>query len=231
MAAEPGRWTHPNAPYSMIVDGELFEAPPWFDHRASGTNRELVCGFTTDEARMFTADVDLSGSDPVETARACGLDANAVRTYRTGNPGISDEEPHALILSDALFRIPTLWCAEAGNDTYLYEFAWPSPARDGAFRACHGLDVSFTFDTPPRPARRAAHRAGDSTGFRRPRGGDAQRLHRLRHDRRPRMAAIRHPRTDSPNLGDSTGAGQRHTVDVPPDLAARPYPRPTSDDV
>lgn len=155
MAAEPGRWTHPNAPYSMIIDDELFDAPPWFDHRASGTSRELVCGFTTDEARMFTADVDLSGSDPVETARACGLDANAVRTYRRGNPGITDEDLHALILSDALFRMPALWCgeaaAEAGNDTYLYEFAWPSPARGGVLRACHGLDVPFTFDTPHGP--------------------------------------------------------------------------------
>nr|WP_244970036.1 carboxylesterase family protein [Nocardia cerradoensis] len=155
MAAEPGRWTHPNAPYSMIVDGELFDAPPWFDHRASGANRELVCGFTTDEARMFTADVDLSGSDPVETARSCGLDADAARTFRTGNPGSTDEELHALILSDALFRMPALWCAEAaaeaGTDTYLYEFAWPSPARDGALRACHGLDVPFTFDTPRGP--------------------------------------------------------------------------------
>ncbi|WP_405163629.1 carboxylesterase family protein [Nocardia sp. NBC_01499] len=155
MAAEPDRWTHPNAPYSMIIDNELFDAPPWLSYRASGTGRELVCGFTTDEARMFTVDADLSGSDPIETARSCGLDASAVRTYRTANPAITDDELHALILSDALFRMPSLWCAEAaadaGNNTYLYEFAWPSPARNGTLRACHGLDVPFTFDTPRGP--------------------------------------------------------------------------------
>lgn len=160
MAAEPGRWTHPNAPYSMIIDNELFDAPPWSGRRAPAPIRELVCGFTTDEARMFTVDADLSDSDPLDTARACGLDADAVRDYRTGNPGITDDELHTLILSDALFRMPALWCAEAaadaGNTTYLYEFAWPSPARDGTLQACHGLDVPFTFTTPhtPQPSRR-----------------------------------------------------------------------------
>lgn len=155
MVAEPGRWTHPHAPYSMIIDNELFDAPPWIDRHPSRTSRELVCGFTTDEARMFTVDADLSGSDPIGTALACGLDASAVRIYRTGNPGITDDELHTLILSDALFRMPALWCAEAcadaGTATYLYEFAWQSPARGGALRACHGLDVPFTFDTPRGP--------------------------------------------------------------------------------
>lgn len=155
MAGEPGRWTHPHAPYALTVDGEVFDAPPWTPRRRSGPDREIVCGFTTDEARMFTVDTDLSAADPVDTARSCGLDANAVRDYRTGNPGITDDDLHALILSDALFRIPSLRCAEAaadaGRSTYLYEFAWRSPAREGVLRACHGLDVPFTFDTPGGP--------------------------------------------------------------------------------
>ncbi|MEV5646750.1 carboxylesterase family protein [Nocardia sp. NPDC052254] len=155
MSAEPEQWTHPNAPYSMIVDGELFDAPPWIGLRTCAVNRELVCGFTTDEARMFTVDADLSAAGPADTARACGLDASAVEDYRTANPGSTDDDLHALILSDGLFRMPALWCAEAaadaGTGTHLYEFAWRSPARDGALRACHGLDVPFTFNTPRGP--------------------------------------------------------------------------------
>ncbi|AHH95747.1 carboxylesterase/lipase family protein [Kutzneria albida] len=157
MSSEPARWTHPNAPYSLIIDNELFDAPPWLrtHQSAFGVSRELICGFTTDEARMFTVDTDLSATDPADTARACGLSVSAVQDYRTGNPGITDDELHALILSDALFRIPALWCAEAnadaGRSTYLYEFAWPSPARNGALRACHGLDIPFTFDAPHSP--------------------------------------------------------------------------------
>ncbi|MFB8003898.1 carboxylesterase/lipase family protein [Nocardia sp. NPDC056000] len=164
MAAEPGRWTHPHAPYAMTIDNELFDAPPWIGRPASRTSRELVCGFTTDEARMFTVNVDLSGSDPLDTARACGIDATAVGEYRIGVPGITDDELHTLILSDALFRMPALWCAEthadAGDPTYLYEFAWQSPARDGALRACHGLDVPFTFGAARSPL--AADLIGDS---------------------------------------------------------------------
>ncbi|QIS20618.1 carboxylesterase family protein [Nocardia terpenica] len=156
VSTEPERWTYPHAPYSLIIDNELFDAPPWNRHRASATSRELICGFTTDEARMFTIDADLSASDPLDTARACGLSASAVRDYRTANPSITDADLHALILSDALFRIPALWCAEAaaetGTNTYLYEFAWPSPARAGALGACHGLDVPFTFNTPTAPS-------------------------------------------------------------------------------
>ncbi|MFJ4650505.1 carboxylesterase/lipase family protein [Nocardia sp. NPDC088792] len=155
MSAEPARWTLPHAPYSLVIDNDLFDAPPWIGWCATGTRREVICGYTTDEARMFTVDADLSAIDPIDTARACGLDASAVRDYRTGNPGITDDDLHALILSDALFRMPALWCAEAaaetGTGTYLYEFAWPSPARDGALGACHGLDVPFTFDTPHGP--------------------------------------------------------------------------------
>ncbi|WP_133852585.1 carboxylesterase/lipase family protein [Labedaea rhizosphaerae] len=155
MAAEPDRWTHPNAPYSLVIDDDLFDAPPWSRTHQRATDRELICGFTTDEARMFTVDADFSTADPTDTARGCGLAPSAVRDYRAANPGITDEDLHALILSDALFRIPALWCAEAGadagRDTYLYEFAWRSPARGGALRACHGLDVPFTFDTPHSP--------------------------------------------------------------------------------
>ncbi|WP_051163568.1 carboxylesterase/lipase family protein [Nocardia brevicatena] len=156
MSRDPARWTHPNAPYSLIIDGELLESPPWTRTRPiSDPLPDLICGFTTDEARMFTVDVDLSTADPARTAHGYGLNPSAVQDYRTGHPGISDDELHALILSDALFRMPALWCAEAhanaGANTYLYEFAWPSPARNGSLGACHGLDVPFTFDTPHSP--------------------------------------------------------------------------------
>ncbi|MEV3961042.1 carboxylesterase family protein [Nocardia sp. NPDC050193] len=157
MSGDPARWTLPNAPYSLIIDGELIESAPWTRIRppTSVPLPDLVCGYTTDEARMFTVEVDLSTADPADTARACGLDPDAVHDYRAGRPGIDDADLHALILSDALFRIPALWCAEAhanaGANTYLYEFAWRSPARDGALGACHGLDVPFTFDTPHSP--------------------------------------------------------------------------------
>ena len=35
--------------------------------------------------------------------------------------------------------------------TYVYLFTWPSPVEGGALRACHGLDLPFTFGTLDAP--------------------------------------------------------------------------------
>ncbi|MFF7184982.1 hypothetical protein ACFZAR_07055 [Streptomyces sp. NPDC008222] len=43
--------------------------------------------------------------------------------------------------------------ARARHDarTFVYEFAWSSPAFDGALRACHTTDVPFVFDNLAHP--------------------------------------------------------------------------------
>ena len=47
--------------------------------------------------------------------------------------------------------IPALRLAEAhasrGGATYMYEFAWASPAFGGRLGACHALEIAFVFDT------------------------------------------------------------------------------------
>ncbi|MFI1364521.1 carboxylesterase family protein [Streptomyces griseochromogenes] len=54
------------------------------------------------------------------------------------------------------YRVPALRMAEAqarhGARAFVYEFAWPSPAHDGALGACHALDVPFVFDNLADPA-------------------------------------------------------------------------------
>nr|WP_281256035.1 transposase [Amycolatopsis australiensis] len=77
---------HPDAPYSLIIDGELFDAPPWSrtHRRVSRIGWEPVCGFTTDQARMFTVDADLTQpipSTPPARGRGPGLPNR--------NPGIT----------------------------------------------------------------------------------------------------------------------------------------------
>lgn len=44
-----------------------------------------------------------------------------------------------------------MFTADVDLSGSMYEFAWPSPGRNGALRACHGLDVPFTFVTPRGP--------------------------------------------------------------------------------
>jgi para-nitrobenzyl esterase len=52
-------------------------------------------------------------------------------------------------MTDHAYRIPAIRVAEAraahGADTFVYEFAWPSPALDGALGACHMVEIGFVF--------------------------------------------------------------------------------------
>jgi para-nitrobenzyl esterase len=47
--------------------------------------------------------------------------------------------------------MPALRLADANanspSGTYMYEFAWPSPAYGGSLGAFHGLEIPFVFDT------------------------------------------------------------------------------------
>ncbi|MDA3627006.1 carboxylesterase family protein [Saccharopolyspora oryzae] len=142
-------WTN-STPFAVVPDGELLDDLPWVALRGgAGRDVELISGYNTDEARMFTVDFPAELSDPAVLAHGLRLAPSVLDEYRAAYRGITDVDLHSLVLSDQLFRMPSLWCAEghalAGGRSYLYEFAWPSPARGGAFGACHGLDVPFTF--------------------------------------------------------------------------------------
>ncbi|MGO1971649.1 MAG: carboxylesterase/lipase family protein [Propionibacteriaceae bacterium] len=154
MAAEPSAWTHPHSPYAFVLDGELLDERPWLAMRRTGIGRsiDLICGSTADEARLFTAGQDPAAADPIRAARSVGLDAAKVQDYRRARPGITDAHLTTLMASDAMFRMPARWCAQAhagiGGRTYFYDFAW---ALDAARGACHGLDVPLTFGIPTGP--------------------------------------------------------------------------------
>ena len=57
----------------------------------------------------------------------------------------------AAVETDWWCRIPAIRLAEARvgqpGSTFVYEFAWPSPAGGGLFGACHALEIAFVFDT------------------------------------------------------------------------------------
>jgi para-nitrobenzyl esterase len=127
-------------PYGPVIDGDLVRDQPW---RGLRGDVDLIAGFNRDEYRLFALDEDLSATDAAVTAAAFGV---SVEDYRTANPGVPDADLHVLILSDALFRIPSIWCAqEHPGRSYCYELVWPSPALGGALGACHLLDVPLTF--------------------------------------------------------------------------------------
>ncbi len=130
-----------------VIDGDLVTAPPW--EAAGDRDVDLICGFTHEEYRLFTIGTDLSEIDLADVAAVLGLGGEAVDAYRAEHP--DDAGAFVAMLSDALFRMPSTWVAEAharaGGRTWMYDFAWRSPVLG----ACHTLDVPFTFgnaDTP-----------------------------------------------------------------------------------
>ncbi|WP_154663745.1 carboxylesterase/lipase family protein, partial [Saccharomonospora iraqiensis] len=143
-------------PYAFVLDDDSLPRRPWQALRDGvAADVDTVFGFNRDEYTLFTLGRDLSRKDPARTAAAVGLDASAVDDYRAAHPGIGDADLHTLLLTDSVFRMPALWCAEAqaeaGGRSHLYELTWESPAMDGALGACHALDLPLTFgnlDTP-----------------------------------------------------------------------------------
>ncbi|MFB1043804.1 carboxylesterase/lipase family protein [Streptomyces chrestomyceticus] len=149
-----GRAARVRMPFAPVVDGDLLPCTPWEALRAGqSAGIELVVGHTRDECRGFTALSGRRGKVTEEEAAAllewCAPDAAGARAYRTGHPDANPTDLQDLVLSDWLFRMPSLHLADAhtagGGTAYLYEMAWPSPAMDGALGACHGLDVPLVF--------------------------------------------------------------------------------------
>jgi para-nitrobenzyl esterase len=137
-------------PFGPVIDGELVTGQPW-EAISAGHDVDLICGFTHEEFQLFAPAADPSGIDLAAVAASFGLGPDAVGAYRAANPGRDQAALFSVMMSDALFRMPSTWVAEAharaGGRTWLYDFAWRSPA----FGACHALDVPFTFgngDTP-----------------------------------------------------------------------------------
>jgi para-nitrobenzyl esterase len=127
-------------PFGPVIDGELVAGQPW-EAIGDGRDVDLICGFTHEEFQLFApAVVDLAAE-----AASLGLGPDAAGAYRAAYPDLGETALFSVMMSDALFRMPSTWVAEAharaGGRTWLYDFAWRSPA----FGACHALDVPFTF--------------------------------------------------------------------------------------
>jgi para-nitrobenzyl esterase len=179
-------------PFYSVVDGEIIPSPP-IERIAAGAGAEVdvIAGSNADDWKLFVVanglmnvtDEILTG--PVATQgfkclAAYGLPAaKALDAYRSRSPNASPSDILAAVQTDWWCRMPALRLAEArasrAASTYMYEFAWPSPAAGGLMGACHALEIPFVFDTldkganqmlgpflgptPPQPLAEAMHRA------------------------------------------------------------------------
>ncbi|MFZ3567041.1 carboxylesterase/lipase family protein [Streptomyces sp. BH097] len=151
-----GRVAHTATPFSPVVDGEVLPATPW-EALAGGAARdvELLAGHNRDEYRLFTLMAGRYGRTTEEEATEAllrfGPGPDAEARYRAAYPSASPTGLHELVLSDWLFRIPSLRLAEAhaagGGTAYAYELSWQAPGANGSMGACHALDVPLVFGT------------------------------------------------------------------------------------
>ncbi|MFI9646619.1 carboxylesterase/lipase family protein [Streptomyces sp. NPDC052040] len=143
-------------PFAPVVDGEVLPTTPW-QALASGAARdvELLTGHNREEFQLFLVLGGMLGRITDEqTGRALRLLApgpDGERAYRDAFPGLAPAALYERVQSDWVFRMPTLHLAEAqtagGGRAHVYELTWPAPGSDGAFGACHGLDIPLLFGT------------------------------------------------------------------------------------
>ncbi|RMI42601.1 carboxylesterase/lipase family protein [Actinomadura harenae] len=139
--------TRPVTAFAPVIDGDLVTGPPW-SRIADAADVDLVCGFVHEEARAFLSSPVPPELTPETVSGAVKVGAAGARRYREAYPRLGDVDLTVELLSDAMFRMPTTLVAEAhaaaGGRTWLFDFAWRSPA--GLNR--HSIDVPFVFGLP-----------------------------------------------------------------------------------
>ena len=156
---DPGRFGEVAAnlmAFEPVIDGDVLPDLP-IRAIAAGSARDVavLVGANRDEQRLFLVPngvVDMVTDQLLQLAVAgYGLPADrALEVYRAARPGGTPGELLADIATDWYFRLPAIRLAEAqasGGQTWVYEFAWPSPQFGGRLGACHALELGFTFDT------------------------------------------------------------------------------------
>ncbi|MFI2607430.1 carboxylesterase/lipase family protein [Kitasatospora sp. NPDC018619] len=142
-----------------VVDGEVLPGSPW---SALTGGVDLLVGHTRDEFRLFAVLSGRRGAFTEEEARLSlelfAPPPDGPEAYRSALPGATPSELLEAVLSDALFRVPSLRLAEAnaaaGGTSHLFELALPAPGLGGVLGACHGLDVPLAFGSLDAPTAR-----------------------------------------------------------------------------
>ncbi|MGI5227934.1 carboxylesterase/lipase family protein [Actinoallomurus sp. CA-142502] len=227
-AADPGEWGESaggGTTVLPVVDGTTLPARP-IDAIAAGAGHEVdvLTGTNAEEFRLFLVPLGIADHITDDLVRgflsAFGLDAvNALAVYRAARPDASSGDLFSTAMTDMAYRIPAIRLAEAraahGAPTFVYEFAWPSPARDGRLGACHMAEIGFVFGNPTDPLRGpgAPHDLSDRmraawTSFARHGRPDTDRLPAW-PSYLPHRSVLRFTGTDSAVVRDPSGRERR----------------------
>jgi para-nitrobenzyl esterase len=144
-------------PYGIVIDGVVFKQSPLETLAADPTlSKPLLIGTNSEEMRYFAA-MDANGLERQPP------DALRRRLQQIFGSGIGDplavyvsdhdspQEAILTLLSDAIFRLPSIRLAEINaqrQPTYMYLFTYRSLTRGRSgleYGAMHGLEVAFVF--------------------------------------------------------------------------------------
>jgi para-nitrobenzyl esterase len=168
--------------FAPVVEGDLLPLRPSAALRSGAAREvELLIGSTRDEMRLYAGapfepadnqvlttlvSLQLPGQPDTRGPRAARL----VDTYRAARARRGESSAPAdlfwAILTDLHLRVPGIRLAEdhAAHQpsTRMYLFTWESPARGGAFGACHALDLPFVFGSLDAPGMEEFAGSGES---------------------------------------------------------------------
>jgi para-nitrobenzyl esterase len=144
-------------PFQPCTDGNVVSRRPIEAIRAgAAAGIPVLCGTTTEEWKLWTAlDAKFHTMDVERLERwATRMFGDHAPALLQTEAGGSPYERYVAIQTDRAFREPALrlMAAQGGYATvYDYVFDWRSPLFDGAFGACHALELAYVFGTHKTP--------------------------------------------------------------------------------
>lgn len=151
---DPSVWHEVGAnlmPFEPVVDGTVLPRHPTDAIRdGAGAGVDLLVGTNSDEAHLFFVPTGVAAAADDATLRRYAAvrhyPQRVVDTYRATRPDTSSGELLSALMTDGYYRLPALELAADHAGTFVYEFAWRSPAYGGAIGSCHTLELPFVFD-------------------------------------------------------------------------------------
>ena len=139
--------TLPRHPAELFKSGEMTEIPFLI-----GSNRDEIKLFKDPTQVKPIADETLekivgSFKSMFSVAEA----KEVIDTYKQSREarGLPQDNVNILdaIISDSMFKMPSIRIAESHGQAFVYLFTYESPALKGALGACHALEMAFVFGT------------------------------------------------------------------------------------
>ncbi|MCP3818490.1 carboxylesterase family protein [Streptomyces sp. A3M-1-3] len=156
MFGQTMRWGYWPTPFLPVRDEvTLHRHPAETLLHGAGTDIDVLIGWTREEANFgFALDEGYAAAtkDQVINRIADTFKDDAAEVYaayEAARPGARPADVLMDLISDELFRVPSVELAEAraelGRPVWVYQFDFPTPAYDGRLAAAHCLELPFVF--------------------------------------------------------------------------------------